>query len=74
MLSSNEATFIKSAAWFLILLPLPAGATDFRVDVAIGIDSAACGSVATLCASIQKAVNLAQSGDRILVAAGAYAY
>lgn len=39
-----------------------------------GSDTAACGSESAPCRTIQQAVNLAQSGDTVLVAAGTYTY
>ena len=57
------------------LLVIPAvRATTLRVDRTTGADGAACGSAQTPCASIQQAVNLASSGDTILVAEGTYTY
>ena len=54
------------------LLPALAGAATFRVNLAGGVDTASCGSEISPCATIQQAVNLAISGDTILVAQGTY--
>lgn len=51
-----------------------AEAATYRVDVSTGTDTAGCGSVVSPCASIQQAVNLAVSGDLVLVAGGTYTY
>jgi hypothetical protein len=50
------------------------GTGTFRVDGVSGIDSAGCGGEQTPCKSIQQAVNLASTGETILVAAGTYTY
>jgi len=52
----------------------PVQAAVFRVDVASGVDTGACGAAASPCASIQQAVNNAGDGDVILVAQGTYTY
>lgn len=51
-----------------------AAAVVRRVDVSGGSDAGSCGSAASPCFSIQRAVNLSQTGDEILVAAGVYTY
>jgi hypothetical protein len=51
-----------------------AGTGTIRVDIASGSDVASCGSVELPCRNIQQAVNLASSGDVILVARGTYTY
>lgn len=51
---------------------LPASAAIFRVDALSGSDGAGCGTVASPCASIQQAVDLASSGDTILVQEAVY--
>ncbi len=50
------------------------GTGIFRVDFLTGNDSSDCGSAAIPCKNIQQAVNLADSGDTILVATGTYSY
>lgn len=45
-----------------------------RVDTVSGNDIGNCGTVATPCASIQRAVNIASDGDTILVGEGTYTY
>ncbi len=71
----------RSAGRRLILAALPllalssAPALDaavFRVDDLAGADGGGCGTEASPCASIQQAVDLASSGDTILVAEGTY--
>lgn len=59
----------------VVILPFvgsPLSAAVFRVDVVAGSDSGSCGSSASPCESIQQAVNLAGSGDVILVSEGTY--
>lgn len=55
-----------------VLGALPGVAATFRVDVVNGSDGAGCGSEASPCASIQQAVDLASSGDFVLVSEGVY--
>lgn len=62
------------AALLALAAPAAASAAVRRVDVGAGSDAGSCGAVATPCASIQRAVNLSQSGDEILVASGVYTY
>ncbi len=50
------------------------GTGTFRIDATNGIDSSDCGSAGFPCRSIQQAVNLAETGDALLVAAGTYTY
>lgn len=49
-------------------------ATTLYVSTTTGVDAATCGTQATPCKSIQKAVTRAQVGDTIKVAAGVYEY
>lgn len=49
-------------------------ASTLRVDADTGVPTSPCGSESTPCATIQKAVNDASSGDTILVAAGTYTF
>ncbi|MFV1979646.1 MAG: hypothetical protein ACC655_00695 [Rhodothermia bacterium] len=49
-------------------------ASTFMVDVATGTDFAGCGSIVSPCKNIQQAVNVAITGDTILVAKGTYTY
>lgn len=49
-------------------------AATLHVSTTTGADSATCGTQATPCKSIQKAVTRAQVGDTIKVAAGTYGY
>lgn len=67
ILASCVVTLLALAA------PAASGAVR-RVAVGSGSDAGSCGSVASPCASIQRAVNLSQSGDEILVAAGVYTH
>ena len=50
------------------------GTGTLRVDGANGVDAGGCGSAVSPCRRIQYAVNLASSGDEILVAKGTYTY
>lgn len=52
-------------------LPVVAASTTYHVSTA-GTDTGGCGSEATPCRTLQYAVNLAQSGDILKVAAGTY--
>lgn len=57
----------------LSLLGAPAlSAAVFRVDGITGTDGGSCGSEVSPCATIQQAVDLAASGDTILVAEATY--
>jgi hypothetical protein len=47
-------------------------ASTIRVNGAVGSDASGCGTTTQPCKTIQYAVNLAVSGDTILVAGGAY--
>jgi hypothetical protein len=68
ILAACVATLLALAA------PAAASAAVRRVDVGAGSDAGSCGAVASPCASIQRAVNLSQSGDEILVAEGVYTH
>lgn len=73
-MSARES--IRSAA--LMALCILASPTSFaavlRVDIGTGSDAGSCGANTSPCESIQRAVNLSQSGDEILVATGLYTY
>jgi len=72
--SNSRPGAIFGAALVAGLLALPVLGAVIRVDVATGADNPGCGSVASPCASIQQAVNLASDGDAIRVAQGTYTY
>ena len=63
-----------SAAGLLVAITFASAATAMvlRVDGVAGADGAGCGGPATPCRSIQQAVDLAASGDTILVAEAVY--
>ena len=73
MKPSPTSTVLLAFAALLALAPASDAAT-FRVDATGGNDSPSCGSAAAPCQSIQQAVNLASSGDTVLVATGTYTY
>ncbi|MAT96723.1 MAG: hypothetical protein CL608_06225 [Anaerolineaceae bacterium] len=64
------------ATTFKHLPPLQAApeATMLHVDSVTGSDNGSCGSTSQPCRTIQHAVNISNSGDTILVAAGTYTY
>lgn len=72
LIRSNRALMPSVIAVFSLASALTA--ETFRVDVEVGQDIISCGPEATPCASIQQAINLAVSGDTILVAVGTYLF
>jgi len=55
-------------------VPAAPASGPWYVDGTAGADDPACGTASAPCASMQAAIDLAASGDTILVAAGAYTY
>jgi hypothetical protein len=64
-------TIVVSVALGIILVPLPAAAVTRTVS-STGIDSPTCGSSASPCRSITRALQNATAGDRIVVRPGLY--
>lgn len=73
-MTSRQSVLSACLVPLLALAAPAASAAVRRVDVGAGSDAGSCGAVASPCASIQRAVNLSQSGDEIWVAAGIYTY
>lgn len=71
---SNRSAPVLAALAAGLMVASYGSATTHHVDGATGIDQVGCGTTADPCATIQFAVNLAQSGDEIRVASGTQSY
>jgi predicted outer membrane repeat protein len=79
-MSITLGVLLSLAAWWMLAAslspahaaPMQQGGSGFVRVALTGTNSAGCGSVATPCATVQFAVDQAQTNDQILVASGTY--
>jgi hypothetical protein len=73
-LLAGVVAFALMTVLFAAVSSAQLGTGVFRVNGSSGTDNGVCGGTETPCMSIQQAVNLAGTGETILVAAGTYTY